>query len=159
MIWKLLISRLQQQLTFKNQLFEYIHYCTEINVNLLLNICNFHHKFWLNFLLILSENAPNVDFGEAKFQNFPGEHAPGPPQCTLSSNFIIIIIKMQRSMAKLQKQNLAGSRQRMNISTEEKGTLSDGKKYLQSIIKGLLQLSNTKAVADGPSVYMWSFHA
>ena len=50
----------------------------EINVNLLLNTCNFHRKFRLIFSLILSENAPNVDFREAKFQNFPGEHAPGP---------------------------------------------------------------------------------
>ena len=63
------------QLTFENQLFGYIHYFTEINVNLLLNTC----KFWLIFLLILSENAPNVDFREAKFQTFPGEHAPRPP--------------------------------------------------------------------------------
>ena len=29
--------------------------------------------------LILSEIAPNVRFREAKFQNLPGEHAPGPP--------------------------------------------------------------------------------
>ena len=81
---KLLKSRLQQkavetQLTFENGLFGYIHYCTEINVNLPLNTCNFQRKFRLIFLLILSENAPNVDFREAKFQNFPGKHAPGPP--------------------------------------------------------------------------------
>ena len=67
------------QFTFENQLFEYIHYCTETNVNLLLNICNFHCKFRFIFSLILSENAPNAHFREAKFQNFPGEHAPGPP--------------------------------------------------------------------------------
>ena len=30
--------------------------------------------------LILSEIAPNVRFREAKFQNFPGEHVPGPPR-------------------------------------------------------------------------------
>ena len=65
----------------RNQLFGYIHYLTEINVNLLLNTCKFHRKFRLISLLIiiLSENAPNVDFTEAKFQNFPGEHAPDPP--------------------------------------------------------------------------------
>ena len=62
-----------------NQLFGKIHYLTEINVNLLLNTCNFHRKFRLIFPLVLSENAPNVDFREAKFQNFPGEHSPGPP--------------------------------------------------------------------------------
>ena len=44
--------------------------------NLLLNTCNFHRKFRLIFSLVLSENVPNVDFREAKFQNFPGEHAP-----------------------------------------------------------------------------------
>ena len=79
-----MVSRLQKkaiemQLTFETILFGKIHYLTEINVNLLLNTCNFHRKFRLIFLLILSENAPNVDFREAKFQNFQGEHAPGPP--------------------------------------------------------------------------------
>ena len=56
-----------------------MHYFTEINVNLLLNTNNFHRKFRIIFSLILSENAPNMDFGEAKFQNFPGGNAPGPP--------------------------------------------------------------------------------
>ena len=37
----------------------------------------FHRNFRLIFLLHLSENAQNVHFREAKFQNFPGEHAPG----------------------------------------------------------------------------------
>ena len=32
-------------LTIENQLFEYINYCTEIHVNLLLNTCNFHLSF------------------------------------------------------------------------------------------------------------------
>ena len=45
----------------------------------MLNKCNFHLRFRVFFSLILSENAPNVDFREAKFQNFPGDHAPGPP--------------------------------------------------------------------------------
>ena len=54
-------------------------YITEINVNLLLNTCNFHRKFWLIFSLILSENATNVDFREAKFQNFPGGACPRTP--------------------------------------------------------------------------------
>ena len=35
-------------------------------------------KFWFILSLVLSENAPNVHFKEAKFQNFQGEHAPGP---------------------------------------------------------------------------------
>ena len=48
----------------------------------MLNTCNFHLRFRLFFSLILSENAPNVDFREAKFQNFPGEYAPGPRNCT-----------------------------------------------------------------------------
>ena len=64
------------QFAFENQLFEYIHYCTETNANLLLNTCNFHCKFRFSFSLYLSENA---HFRQAKFQNFPGEHAPGPP--------------------------------------------------------------------------------
>ena len=48
------------QLTFENRLSGYIHYCTEIKVNLPLNTCNFLSKFRLIFFLILSENAPNV---------------------------------------------------------------------------------------------------
>ena len=47
--WKLLIFRQQQktkelQLTFENQLFEYICDYTEINFNLLLATCIFHHR-------------------------------------------------------------------------------------------------------------------
>ena len=60
----------------------YNHYCTEIpeiNINLLPNACNFHPKFRFILSLHFSENAQNVHFREAKFQNFPGEHAPGPP--------------------------------------------------------------------------------
>ena len=67
---------------FENQLFGYYHYhyCTKININcLLLNTCNFHRKFRFIFSLNLSKNMQNVHFREAKFQNFPGEHAPGPP--------------------------------------------------------------------------------
>ena len=48
----------------------------------MLNTCNFHLRFRLLFSLILSENAPNVDFREAKFQNFPGGAYPRPPYCT-----------------------------------------------------------------------------
>ena len=55
------------------------NYFTEIDINLLLNTCNFLHKFRFIFSLILSENAPNVHFREAKFQNFLGDHAPRPP--------------------------------------------------------------------------------
>ena len=39
----------------------------------------FRRNFRLIFSLHLSENAQNVHFREAKFQNFLGEHAPGPP--------------------------------------------------------------------------------
>ena len=60
-------------------IFEYIHYYTETNVNLLLNTCNIHRKFRFIFSLILSKNAPNVHFREVKSQNFPGEHTPRPP--------------------------------------------------------------------------------
>ena len=67
------------QPTFENQLFEYIHDFTEINVNLLLNTSNFHRKFRIIFSLILSENAPNMDVREAKFQNFLGSMPPDSP--------------------------------------------------------------------------------
>ena len=40
---------------------------------------HFQRNFSFIFLSILSENARNMHFGEAKFHNFPGEHAPGPP--------------------------------------------------------------------------------
>ena len=59
------------QLKFENQLSGYIHCFTEINVNLLLNTSNFHRKFRIIFSLILSENVPDMDVREAKFQNFP----------------------------------------------------------------------------------------
>ena len=75
-------KRIVCNLPFENQLFAYIHYCTEIseiNINLLPNTCNFHPKFWFIFSLHLSENAQNVHFREARFQNFPGVHAPEPP--------------------------------------------------------------------------------
>ena len=39
---------------------------TETNVNLLLYRCNFHCKFRFIFSLILSDNAPNPHFREAK---------------------------------------------------------------------------------------------
>ena len=73
-------KRIVCNLPFENQLFGYIHYCTEIseiNINLLPNTCNFHRKFWFIFSLHLSENAQNVHFREARFQSFPD-----PPQRT-----------------------------------------------------------------------------
>ena len=75
-------KRIACNVPFENQLFGYIHYCNEININLLLNTCNFHRKFRFIFSLNLSENTQNVHFGEAKFKNSPGGggHAPGPPQ-------------------------------------------------------------------------------
>ena len=57
-------------------------YCTEIsemNINLLPKTCNFHPKFRFIFSLHLSENAQNVHFREAKFQNLPGSMPPDPP--------------------------------------------------------------------------------
>ena len=59
--------------------------CTEIpekNITLLPNTCIFHPKFQFSFSLHLSENAQNVHFREAKFQNFQGEHAHGLSKCT-----------------------------------------------------------------------------
>ena len=72
-------KRIACNLPFENQLFGYIHNCTEININLLLNTCNFHRKFRFIFSLNLSENRQNMHFRETKFQNFPGELAPGSP--------------------------------------------------------------------------------
>ena len=68
------------QLTFENQLFE-------TNTNLLLNTCNFRRKFRFLFSLILSKNTQNLHFREAKFQNFPGEHVPGP-RCVLAPSVL-----------------------------------------------------------------------
>ena len=75
-------KRILCNLPFENQYFGYIHYYNEIpeiNINLLPNTCNFHRKFGFIFSLHLSENAQNVHFREAKFQNFPGDNAPGTP--------------------------------------------------------------------------------
>ena len=58
-------------------------YCNEININLLLNTCNFYRKFRFIFSLNLSENKQNVHFREAKLQNFPGSMPPEPP-CVLA---------------------------------------------------------------------------
>ena len=77
------ISRLQQKAIEMQLTFENIHYLTEINVNLLLNTCNFHRRFRLIFSLILAENAPNMDLREAKFQNFPGS-MPRDPSTVLA---------------------------------------------------------------------------
>ena len=43
------IKRIACKLSFENQLFGYIHYSTEININLLLNTCNFHCRFRFTF--------------------------------------------------------------------------------------------------------------
>ena len=67
-------KRIACNLPFENQLFGYIHCCTEININLLLNTCKFHSKFRFIFSLNLSENTQNVQISKANFQNFPGEH-------------------------------------------------------------------------------------
>ena len=73
-------KRIACNLPYENQLFGYIHYWTEININLLLNTCNFDRKIRpFIFSLNLSENTQNVHFREDKFQNFLGQHAPDPP--------------------------------------------------------------------------------
>ena len=72
------IKRVAINLPYENYLFGYIHYCTEININLLLNTYNFNRKFRFIFSLNLSENTQNVHLREEEFQNFPGEHIPGP---------------------------------------------------------------------------------
>ena len=90
--WELLAKELQ--LAFENQLFEYILYCTEIDINLLLKTYSFHRKFRFIFSLILSENAPNVHFREAKFQNFPGNSPrppPPPPPSVLAPSALVPI--------------------------------------------------------------------
>ena len=74
-------KRIVCNLPFENQLFGYIRYCTEISeiyINLLSNTCNLHREFRFIFSSVhLSENAQNVHFRGAKFQNFSGDHAPG----------------------------------------------------------------------------------
>ena len=52
--------------------------CFTFGVSKLLHV-HFHRKFWFISVRKFSEIAPNVHFREAKFQNFPGEHVPGPP--------------------------------------------------------------------------------
>ena len=60
----------------------WVYILASVLADILSNTCNFHRKFRFILPLHLSENAQNVHFREAKFQNFPGEHAPGPPYCT-----------------------------------------------------------------------------
>ena len=57
----------------------WVYILASVLADILSNTCNFHRKFRFILPLHLSENAQNVHFREAKFQNFPGEHAPGPP--------------------------------------------------------------------------------
>ena len=59
------------------------HMALEQSINVRFQIARWYHQH-LSFIfsLHLSENAQNVHFREAKFQNFPGDHAPGPSQCT-----------------------------------------------------------------------------
>ena len=83
------------EITFKNRLFEYILYCTEININLLLNTSNFHHKFQFVFSSILSKNAPNVHFREAKSQNFQGT-CPRTPLVLSHLQYLILFLPDQQ---------------------------------------------------------------
>ena len=84
-------KRIVCNLPFENQLFGYIHYCTEIseiNINLLPNTCNFHRKFRsVIFWLHLSENAQNVHFREARFQSNFWRLEQLFPNLATSSNF------------------------------------------------------------------------
>ena len=57
----------------------WVYILASVLANILSNTCNFHRKFRLILSLHLSENTQNVHFREVKFQNFPGEHAPGSP--------------------------------------------------------------------------------
>ena len=72
-------KRISCNVPFENQLFGYIHYCTEININLLLNTCNFHRKFRIIFSLNLSENTQNVHFRDSLISKFPGGACPRTP--------------------------------------------------------------------------------
>ena len=64
------------------------NYCTEIDINLLLNTCNFHRKFRFIFSLILSENinAPNVHISKS-----PGGACPRtpPPPSVLAPSALV----------------------------------------------------------------------
>ena len=73
-------KRVACNLHFENQLFGYIHYCTEININLLLNTCNFHLMFRFIFSLNLSENTQNMLFREKiNFKISQERMFPNPP--------------------------------------------------------------------------------
>ena len=67
-----LLIKNDTSLTFENQLVECIHYCSEIEVNLLLNTNDFHGKFRFIFSLILSENAPNFILEKLNFKTSRG---------------------------------------------------------------------------------------
>ena len=63
-------------LPFENQLFGYIHYCTEIseiNINLLPNTCSFHRKFRGYISLSMRKTC------SLEKLNFPGSMPPDPP--------------------------------------------------------------------------------
>ena len=60
----------------------WVYILASVLADILSNTGNFHCKFRFILSLHLSESAQNVHFREARFQNFPGEHAPGHPYCT-----------------------------------------------------------------------------
>ena len=60
----------------------WVYILASVQADILSNTGNFHCKFRFILSLHLSESAQNVHFREARFQNFPGEHAPGHPYCT-----------------------------------------------------------------------------
>ena len=65
-------------LPFENQLFGYIHYCTEIseiNINLLPNKCSFHRKF-RHYISLRMRKMCTL---EKLISKFPGGACPRPP--------------------------------------------------------------------------------
>ena len=67
-------------LQFENQLFEYIHFCTEININLLQNTCNFNRKVSVHFFVnCLREYAKMCILEKLNFKIPRGSMPPNPP--------------------------------------------------------------------------------
>ena len=76
-------KRIVCNLPVENQLFGYIHYCTEIpkiNINLLPNRCNLHCKFRFIFLLYISLRMCKMCILEKlNFKISQGSMPPDPP--------------------------------------------------------------------------------
>ena len=75
-------KRIVCNLLFGNQLFGYIHCCTEIpeiNINLLPNTCNFHRKFRFIFRYISLRMRKMCIFGKQNFKISRGIMPPDSP--------------------------------------------------------------------------------